>query len=62
MTMKKIVFTLLLLPVLAVPSWAEPNAGAGWRDLWTVPGLSLAYGAVFALAALAMAFGLLSLG
>ncbi len=36
--------------------------GAGWRDLWTLPGLSLAYGAVFALAALALAFGLLSLG
>ena len=36
--------------------------GAGWRDLWTVPGLSLAYGAVFALAALALAVGLLSLG
>ncbi len=36
--------------------------GAGWRDLWTVPGLSLTYGAAFALAALALAFGLLSLG
>lgn len=33
---------------------------AGWRDLWQAPGVGLAYGAVFALAALALALGLLS--
>ena len=32
--MKKFTLTLLLLPVLAVSSWAEPEAGAGWRDLF----------------------------
>src|SRR6476660_8518116 len=31
--------------------------GAGWRDMWTEPGVSLAYGAVFALAAAALAWG-----
>jgi uncharacterized membrane protein len=36
--------------------------GAGWRDLWAKPALSLTYGAVFSLAALALAAGLLSLG
>lgn len=36
--------------------------GAGWRDLWTAPALSLTYGAVFSIAALALVAGLLSLG
>jgi uncharacterized membrane protein len=36
--------------------------GAGWRDLWSAPGISLGYGAVFALAALALIVGLLSAG
>ena len=31
---------------------------AGWRDLWTIPGISLAYGFFFAAAALAMSLGL----
>jgi uncharacterized membrane protein len=35
---------------------------AGWRDLWSVPRISLAYGAVFALAALGLAVGLLEIG
>ena len=40
--------------------------GAGWRDLWSAPAISLAYGAAFSLAALALAsilfwFGGLSL-
>ncbi len=34
---------------------------AGWRDLWQAPAIGLTYGAVFALAALALAVGLLSL-
>lgn len=36
--------------------------GAGWRDLWTTPGISLSYGAAFAFAALLLLAGLLSLG
>lgn len=31
---------------------------AGWRDLWQAPTVGLAYGAVFAIAALALALGL----
>lgn len=34
---------------------------AGWRDLWQAPAIGLTYGAIFALAALALALGLLSL-
>ena len=34
----------------------------GWRDVWTTPAISLAYGAVFALLAAAMLGGLWSLG
>jgi uncharacterized membrane protein len=34
---------------------------AGWRDLWQAPAIGLTYGAVFALAALALAVGLLSM-
>lgn len=34
---------------------------AGWRDLWQAPTVGLAYGAVFAIAALALALGLFSL-
>lgn len=30
----------------------------GWRDLWTMPAISLTYGAMFALAAAVQAFGL----
>lgn len=36
--------------------------GAGWRDLTRVPALSLSYGLVFALAALAIAVALLQFG
>ncbi len=36
--------------------------GAGWRDLWTTPAISLGYGAAFAGAALLLLAGLLSLG
>jgi uncharacterized membrane protein len=35
---------------------------AGWRDLWRVPRISLGYGAVFALLAGALAFGLTQIG
>lgn len=35
---------------------------AGWNDMWTVPGVSLTYGAVFALCAMLIAFGLTQLG
>ncbi len=31
--------------------------GGGWRDMWTEPGVSLAYGALFAFAAAALAWG-----
>jgi uncharacterized membrane protein len=31
---------------------------AGWRDLWSVPAISLGYGAVFAVCAIALAYGL----
>ena len=36
--------------------------GAGWRDLWTTPAISLSYGAAFAGAAVLLLAGLLSLG
>lgn len=35
---------------------------AGWRDLWTLPNVSLAYGGCFAVGAVAMAFGLMEFG
>ncbi|MCB1547219.1 MAG: DUF2189 domain-containing protein [Hyphomicrobiaceae bacterium] len=35
---------------------------AGWRDLWRVPSVSLAYGGVFAAVAVLMAFGLTQFG
>lgn len=35
---------------------------AGWRDLWAVPHVSLAYGATFAVVALALVAGLLQFG
>ncbi len=35
---------------------------AGWRDLWRVPGVSLAYGAMFAVAGLLLALGLTQIG
>ena len=35
---------------------------AGWRDMWRVPGISLGYGAVFALAAFIIAAGLSRVG
>lgn len=36
--------------------------GAGWRDLWSVPLVSLSYGAVFAVLALVLLAGLLQFG
>lgn len=36
--------------------------GAGWRDLWAIPAVSLGYGATFALAALAMVMALMRFG
>lgn len=35
---------------------------AGWRDLWNVPHISIAYGASFAVLAFALTFGLLQFG
>ena len=35
---------------------------AGWRDMWRVPRVSLAYGAIFAVAGLLLAFGLTQVG
>ncbi|KAB2913364.1 MAG: DUF2189 domain-containing protein [Hyphomicrobiaceae bacterium] len=35
---------------------------AGWRDMWAIPGISLAYGAVFALLSIALTFGLMEFG
>ncbi len=35
---------------------------AGWRDMWRVPQISLSYGAVFALLAFVLAYGLMQLG
>src|SRR5512134_1197090 len=35
---------------------------AGWRDMWRVPGISLGYGAAFALGAFAIAAGLTKAG
>lgn len=36
--------------------------GAGWRDLWSIPLLSMGYGAAFALAAFALTIGLYWIG
>lgn len=51
-----------LRPAAKVP-FDEPWMwlAAGWRDLWKAPSVGLSYGAVFALAALALALGLFSL-
>lgn len=46
------------IPFDAPWSWL----GAGWRDLWAVPVISLAYGAAFAGAALLLLAGLLTMG
>ena len=35
---------------------------AGWRDMWTIPGISLVYGAVFAILSVALTLGLMELG
>src|SRR5262249_23901553 len=35
---------------------------AGWRDMWRVPRISLAYGAIFALAGVLLAVGLMQVG
>jgi uncharacterized membrane protein len=35
---------------------------AGWRDMWSVPGISLTYGAVFAVVAAGLVLGLLAGG
>lgn len=35
---------------------------AGWRDMWRVPQIALSYGAVFAVLALALTFGLFQIG
>ncbi len=35
---------------------------AGWRDLWTVPHISLVYGAAFSIGAVVMLFGFITFG
>jgi uncharacterized membrane protein len=35
---------------------------AGWRDMWRVPRVSLAYGAIFAVTGLVLAVGLTQVG
>ena len=47
-------FTVRRVPLDALWDWL----GHGWRDLCTVPFVSLAYGAVFSLAAWGILFGL----
>lgn len=46
------------IPFDAPRSWLE----AGWRDMWAVPRISLAYGTAFALLAMAVAWSLTSVG
>lgn len=46
------------VPFDAPYSWLA----AGWRDMWRVPGVSLAYGAIFAVTGLLLAVGLMQVG
>ena len=46
------------VPFDAPYSWLA----AGWRDMWRVPQVSLAYGAIFAVAGLVLAVGLTQVG
>ncbi|MGB3036366.1 MAG: hypothetical protein WBB72_03145 [Methyloceanibacter sp.] len=46
------------VPFDAPYSWLA----AGWRDMWRVPRVSLAYGAIFAVTGLLLAVGLTQVG
>jgi uncharacterized membrane protein len=49
--------------IRSVPFDAPYNwLAAGWRDLWRTPGISLAYGAIFAIAGLILTVGLAQVG
>lgn len=51
------------IQVRRIPSDAPWDwLAAGWRDLWTVPGISLLYGTSFAVLALALTAGLFQFG
>lgn len=50
--------TVLQVPFDAPWAWLA----AGWRDMWTVPQVSLAYGALFAIVSALLAAGLLAGG
>jgi uncharacterized membrane protein len=52
------IYIIREVPFDAPYSWLA----AGWRDMWRVPRVSLAYGAIFALAGLLLAVGLTQVG
>jgi uncharacterized membrane protein len=52
------VYAIREVPFDAPYSWLA----AGWRDLWRVPSVSLAYGAIFAVAGLLLTLGLTQVG
>jgi uncharacterized membrane protein len=52
------VYAIRQVPFDAPYSWLA----AGWRDLWRVPRVSLAYGAIFAVAGLLLTLGLTQVG
>jgi len=51
-------YALRKVPFDARYSWLA----AGWRDMWSVPRVSLAYGAIFAIAGLLLSVGLTEVG
>ena len=51
-------YALRKVPFDAPYSWLA----AGWRDMWRVPRVSLAYGAIFAIAGLLLSVGLTEVG
>jgi hypothetical protein len=56
-------FVALAYAVWEVPFDAPYSwLAAGWRDLWRVPRVSLAYGATFAVTGLVLAVGLTQVG
>jgi uncharacterized membrane protein len=52
------VYAIRQVPFDAPYSWLA----AGWRDLWCLPSVSLAYGAIFAVAGLLLTLGLTQVG
>ena len=51
-------YAIRQVPFDAPWSWLA----AGWHDMWRVPRVSLAYGAIFAVAGFLLAFGLTQVG